>query len=316
MKRWIKFVFIVSVFFAGVLNGNLFLQTATAGESNPFNGKHALVIGIDGCRSDALQAANIPNIKTLIDQGTVCYNVISGGQLGTKTQQPTSSGPGWASILTGVWCDKHGVRDNGFEENHFKRAVEGTAVCYPHFFTRIKEKYPQCQLASFVHWGPINEHILSDADYQSVGSDDEVADKCAALLLGGHNPAVIFLQFDEPDSVGHGSGFDPGNPAYLQIIEATDRRIGKLLDAIKKRPSFDKEDWLILVTSDHGGLGKKHGGQSNEERTVFIIASGGEYKHETLKSGWSIVAIPPTVLRHLGIPIDPAWGWQSVAFGK
>ena len=51
------------------------------------------------------------------------------------------------------------------------------------------------------------------------------------------------------------------------------------------------------------------------ERTVFIIASGGEYPHKVLTTQWNIVAIAPTVFRHLGIPVDPAWGWQSPAFG-
>ena len=115
MKWWINSFCVVATFVISGLCGNSLLQADTADKVGPFDGKHVLVIGIDGCRSDALQAANVPNLKTLIDRGTVCYQVISGGELGTKTQQPTSSGPGWSSILTGVWCDKHGVSDNKFD---------------------------------------------------------------------------------------------------------------------------------------------------------------------------------------------------------
>ena len=40
------------------------------------------------------------------------------------------------------------------------------------------------------------------------------------------------------------------------------------------RPDFVEEDWLVLVTTDHGGIGTVHGGNSMEERRVFVIASG------------------------------------------
>jgi len=117
-----------------------------------FGGKHALVIGIDGCRSDALQAARAPNIKSLIENGTVCYRVYAGGTLGTKTQQKTVSGPGWASILTGVWADKHRIPDNEFANPNLKQRVDGQNVGFPHFFTRIKQSCP--------NWGGENLQIL------------------------------------------------------------------------------------------------------------------------------------------------------------
>ena len=278
------------------------------------HGKHVLVLGIDGCRSDALQVAETPNLQKLIDNGTVCYDAYVGGALNTKTEQQTSSGPGWASILTGVWVDKHQIPDNDFRNPNLKKVDNGKIGGYPHFFTRIKEKSPASYLASIVNWAPINAKILSDANYQDHGDDEQVARKCASLLAE-HDPTVVFLQFDDVDHAGHASGFDPENLDYRNAIEATDRWIGQVIDAMKKRPNFADEDWLVLVTSDHGGIGKKHGGQSPQERTVFIIASGGGYPHKLLETTPGIVAILPTVLHHLQIPVDPAWGWEEKVFG-
>jgi predicted AlkP superfamily pyrophosphatase or phosphodiesterase len=281
----------------------------------PFGNKHVLVIGIDGCRSDALQAAKIPNLRGLIENGTVCYDVFAGGKIGAKTQQTTVSFPGWASILTGVWVDKHNIPDNDFKTPNLKNIVDGKNVGYPHFFTRIKEKHPNCYLASIVNWKPINDSIVTDADHIDNGSDGAVAQKCAALLLGKENPAVIFLQFDNVDHGGHSEVYGPASPGYMKTIEIVDAQIGGVLDALHKRPNYDKEDWLILVTADHGGLDKKHGGQTPEERTVFIIASGGGYPAKVLKKPCGITVIPPTVFRHLGIPVDPKWGWEDGPFG-
>jgi len=76
-------------------------------QAGGFNNRHVLILGVDGCRSDALQAADAPNLKALAASGTVTYTAYAGGVLGTPAQQPTVSAPGWASDLTGVWVDKH-----------------------------------------------------------------------------------------------------------------------------------------------------------------------------------------------------------------
>jgi predicted AlkP superfamily pyrophosphatase or phosphodiesterase len=284
---------------------------AASPDASGFGNKHVLVIGIDGCRSDALRAAKIPNIKSLTDNGTVCYHANAGGELGGETQQPTISGPCWSSICTGVWVNKHNVPNNEFKKPNLKTSVDGKIAGYPHFFTRLKEKSPTCFLASIVHWAPINTGIVSDADFCGNGSDAIVAQKCAELLLGNCNPAVVFLQFDDVDGAGHSSGYGPQSPNYVAAIETVDGHIGTVLNALKERPQLAQENWLILVTADHGGRDKKHGGQSPEERTVFLVAYGGGYPHKVLETSPGIVVIPPTVFRHLGVPVDPAWGWEE-----
>ena len=85
--------------------------------------KKVLLIGIDGCRPDALQAAHTPNLDSLIVGGAVSFVA--------QTGEHTISGPGWASMLTGVGIGKHGVVDNSFADPHFDT--------YPHFFYRLNE---------------------------------------------------------------------------------------------------------------------------------------------------------------------------------
>jgi len=87
--------------------------------------KHALIVGIDGLRVDAFQQAMTPTLDDLIADGAVTYDAFAGGELGEATQQPTFSGGGWSSVLTGVWVDKHGVMFNVFDDANFDE--------YPHF---------------------------------------------------------------------------------------------------------------------------------------------------------------------------------------
>lgn len=68
-----------------------------------------LYLGIDGARFDALQAATTPTLAAGIHSDTCLI-------LGDRYREnDTISGPGWSTILTGVWADKHGVNDNSFK---------------------------------------------------------------------------------------------------------------------------------------------------------------------------------------------------------
>src|SRR5690348_2115646 len=101
--------------------------------------KRALIIGIDGCRPDALLAADTPHIEALIASGAFSAQA--------QTGEHTDSAPGWSHMLTGVWQTRHGVRDNSFAGSRFEE--------YPHFFQRIKEWRSDLITASIVNWEPI-----------------------------------------------------------------------------------------------------------------------------------------------------------------
>ena len=88
--------------------------------------RKVLFIGLDGCRSDALNVANTPNIDSLIENGLIIENALS-----SINGQATYSGPGWSSMITGVWYDKHGVSDNSFVGSNFNQ--------YPPFNILLEE---------------------------------------------------------------------------------------------------------------------------------------------------------------------------------
>ncbi len=228
--------------------------------------RKVLILGIDGCRHDALQAANTPHIDQLTDNSLHSFH--------STTQAPTWSGVGWSSMLTGVWGEKHGVSDNSFSGNNFNT--------YPHIFNRIKEVNPDLYLSSICQWGPINDNVTDQGDnIQNVDSGQGVVD-LAVEQLAITDLDVMFLHFDDVDHAGHDYGFSPDVPEYIEAIEGVDTHIGDVMNALNARPTIDQENWLVVISTDHGGIGTSHGGSSVIERNIFIIFSGDDYPNEEL----------------------------------
>lgn len=249
-----------------------------------------LIIGIDGCRPDALLAAKTPNIDKLWKQGAYSFDA--------KTASRSSSGPCWTSMLTGVWPEKHGILNN-------KYSVPSK---YPHFFQRIKTLKPELKTVSIVYWSPLHK-ILPDESVdvkKSARPDAKVAELVANTLAGG-DPDVVFVQFDEVDHAGHKYGYRPDAAGYVKSIETADSFVGRIIGSLEARKSYKKENWLIILTTDHGGIEKRHGGNTPQETTIFFIAHGKTVVKGELKEQVGVVDVAVTSMAHLGLPIDPKW---------
>lgn len=276
------------------------------GAAEPAPTGRVLFIGIDGCRFDAIVKARTPNLDRLRASG--CYSDQT-QILGKRYRKSdTVSGPGWSSLLTGVWADKHGVDSNRFENPQFEQ--------YPHFFARIKAAYPQSVTGSIAGWPPISRQIVAAADVNVapnerdlyVPGDREAADLTADLIRRG-NPTAVFTYFGQVDEHGHKFGFSPTVPQYVAAIERVDVLLGTLLQALESRPNYATENWLVLVSSDHGGFGKGHGGGHSNPEILhsFVIVSGAAAQRGKLTQPTFLVDVPVTALAHVGVPLDPKW---------
>ncbi|MDG1099863.1 MAG: alkaline phosphatase family protein [Saprospiraceae bacterium] len=220
--------------------------------------KKVLIIGIDGCRSDVLQYANTPNIDDLTAQSIHSYSGLN--------NDITYSGPGWSAMMTGVWSDKHGVTDNSFSGSNFDE--------YPHFIKRVEDFNSDLYTVSISQWHPINNFIVLDhADYKYNAPTEADVTAEALEQLENENPDVMFLQYDEVDHAGHGYGFSQDITEYVASIESVDTQIGFVLNGLYARENYNSENWLIILSTDHGGLGTSHGGNSLQEEIIFYIAS-------------------------------------------
>lgn len=277
--------------------------------------KKVLFLGIDGCRFDALQAANTPHLDSLIENG--CYHdgvLILGDRY---RENDTISGPGWSSILTGVWADKHGVNDNKFTGKNYEQ--------YPHLFVRLKSVQPESETYSMITWEPIREHIVAGADHSesvvpqqgNYAEADRVAVRSVTRMLATQDPTLVFYYIGQVDETGHKHGFHPTVQPYVEAIERADEIVGQVLAAVRARETYDQEEWLILVTSDHGGRGTGHSSGHNvpEILNSFAIISGEATTRGKLSGQPYLVDVPVTALHFLGVPIDPQWKLDGQPIG-
>lgn len=240
------------------------------------NERKVLFIGIDGVRSDALQQANTPHLDSLFTTGISTYD---SWNLGI-----TVSGPAWSSMLTGVWEPKHRVLGNTYAGNQF--------MTYPYFPNYLKRIDPTIKCVQIITWNPMDDadkgtggnviNAMWDLSIDAGDYGQGLVSASAILQLEDPDLDVLFIHFDEPDATGHGSGFSPANPQYINSIEGADYEIGLVIDALKARPSYANEDWIIMGTTDHGGTGNGHGGFSDDERHIWWYLSGAQIPNQVL----------------------------------
>jgi predicted AlkP superfamily pyrophosphatase or phosphodiesterase len=220
--------------------------------------------------------------------------------------------------LCGVWADKHGVQDNTFKGRNYEK--------YPHFFALLKQQHPNARTASFVTWEPIDQYITPGAsDVHQFWEDktkdyakfDASATEAAVKELAHPKIECLFLYLGQIDVAGHTKGFHPSVPEYITAIENCDKHVGEVLAAVQKRESIKDEDWLVVVTSDHGGKGTNHGSGHKvpEILNSFLIVSGDSAQRGKFTEQTYLVDAPVTVLTHLGVKIDQKWDLDGKARG-
>lgn len=290
----------------------------------------SLVIGIDGLGygTRGFGVASTPWINSLID-GTFyggVYNgayaeAYAGGQIGQVTQQPTVSGPGWSTMLTGVWANRHHVTDNSFTNPDY--------VNNPVYLGTLRAALPAVKTATFVNWDPIDTVILNsvqtDANpannltFHGNYASDSATAAAAVSSLGNTvtNYDAFFVALDDVDAAGHSCG--SSGACYQTAVELADTRVGQMLAAISSRPNFASENWQIIVTADHGHLATGgHGGQSTLERTIPFVVASKTLAQGTLVDGQIGVShadLAPTVLDHFGVAIPAHYFGTSRAAG-
>lgn len=239
--------------------------------------KKAIVIGYDGCRADALTLCEEDGaIYKLITEGGKAYISYCGGvNYPVFNTQATSTAPGWASILTGEWADVHGITDNDITKSTDNLTL----------LTSLVENGTIDDSAFYVSW---NGHFnTEDATYNLekayceekgldvIFSDADDDNGTTANTLGDIRSLdcsdFIFTILEHTDHAGHDTGFDLENSDYSSAFQAAEADALQMINAIEGRLTYPVEDWLIIITTDHGGFNTGHGAFTLQERMTFYV---------------------------------------------
>lgn len=242
--------------------------------------KKAIIIGYDGCRADVLTEMRYEKsaIRDILAHGgSLKLSYCGGVNYPAENTQDTSTAPGWCSVLTGVWADKHGVTANGITKSmEYKTLltslVEDKIIDSSTFITKWKGHFDRKNATYLEEKAYCEENGLNVAFNRC--KDDEASYEYALNEIGKTDCAdFIFVIYEPTDSVGHNYGFTINNPDYKEAFQEADLYGIETLNAIMQRETYNTEDWLIIVTSDHGGIGTDHGGDSIQERMTFFITN-------------------------------------------
>tara|TARA_R100000935_G_C2832225_1_gene165817 strand:- start:1440 stop:2366 length:927 start_codon:yes stop_codon:yes gene_type:complete len=225
--------------------------------------KHIILIGVDGFGAYAFENAKIPNIREMMKDGSY--------SLKARAVLPSSSAVNWASMLMGSSPELHGFTEWDSREPELPSAILGESGLYPTIFSLIDTQLPKAKKGAIYTWGGIRnlfERDLIDLHYN--GETDTKTIVKATSFLTEEKPIFTFIHLDDADHAGHKIGFD--SPEYYTEIEKIDDLIGQLINSLEEAGMM--EDSIIILTSDHGGNRKSHGGKTLKEVQIPWIAYG------------------------------------------
>jgi predicted AlkP superfamily pyrophosphatase or phosphodiesterase len=261
--------------------------------------RHVVVIGCDGFGAVGFTASNTPVLHRLMREGA--YTLHDRGVM------PTSSSPNWASMIMGAGPEQHGVTSNDWETNKFDIAptVVGSGGIFPTIFGLLREQKPAAKIACVHDWdgfGRLVEPRAPDLLENVKGSPNTAAR--AIQVIKEQKPTFMFIHFDDVDHAGH--TYEWKSPEYFQAVDQVDALIGKVLEALTE--AGIRRETVVMMTADHGGLGKSHGGATMVELEIPLIINGpGVIPGHEIKSPVNTYDLAPTIAWIFGLRPPSCW---------
>lgn len=288
--------------------------------------RKAVYIIVDGVPADQIERLHTPAVFDIAAQGGYC-RAYTGGEIGGYSETATISAIGYTNLLTATWFNKHNVGGNDNLKPNYN---------YWTIFRIAKEQSKPYKTALYSSWTdnrtvligegkPETNHLKIDyvadgyeldtvrfphapKDLQIFQIDDVVADQ-AAKGIREDAPDLSWVYLWYTDDAGHYEG----NGAFFdEYVHKADEQIGRVWEAVKYREANFDEEWMIVVTTDHGRgeNGHGHGGQSLRERTTWIstnVPVNTRFESPYL----SITDIAPSICRFMGFEIPQQVRWEQ-----
>ena len=253
--------------------------------------RHVVIMSFDGARADAARQVFPP---ALLARAAYSWEA--------RTTLPSSTLPAHTSMLTGVPTAVHGVRINPNNPRGYIQIATVFSVVTQNggraaaFVTKPKLLY-------LIRPGTAAraEHLLYPRyDMSAVARE-------AARYLAQQQPHLLFIHMSDPDDQGHHYGWM--SKPYMATMARIPEAVSIILDVLTRMGRLD--DSLVIVTADHGGVGRTHGGDRPEEVTIPWLAFGAVEPGPITKS---IVTYDTaaTAVAALGMPIPRTWQGKPV----
>lgn len=293
--------------------------------------RKAVFIIVDGVPADMIERLHTPAIDEIAARGAYA-RAYTGGEVGGYSQTPTISAIGYTNLLTATWMNKHNVDGNSDLKPNYN---------YWTIFRIAKEQPKEFRTALYSSWTdnrtvllgegkPETGHLKIDfvcdgyeldtvrfpkreKDLQIFDIDEHVARE-AARGIANDAPDLSWVYLWYTDDAGH---FEGNGAFFDEYTLKADRQIGQIWEAVRYREEHFDEEWMVVVTTDHGRTenGYGHGGQSARERTTWVATNRPVNSHFH-SPGLAITGIAPSICRFMGfdVPRDVLWEQDGMPF--
>lgn len=245
---------------------------------------------IDGCRPDYLESAIIPNIRSLMTNGTTYSDAWVGGLRNT-------SAASHAMLGTGSFPKNNGVIDlfqkdaltgkfgfyNTWEEvvsGNFNRRMERMSITS---LSKVyQDKYPNSmsisisssryfaaasmgQGANLILFNDTFYNFIPNKEYQVFGvlghelpfslsikgnDEDDWVTNLSLKMIEEYSPNLLMINFPLTDYVGHMTNINNSDLKIRETIANVDNQIGRIIEEYKRRGYYDNT--IFVLVSDHG----------------------------------------------------------------
>lgn len=204
--------------------------------------RKVLYIIVDGVRGRALRSLNAPNISKMVKNSIYAYDGLS-----TDGNYILTNAGAWANMMTGVKPDKHLVTTEDFIGNKL--------ASYPSLITHLKQVKPNFRTTSIAASKSFNTNLASDATASQTFEGSDLAVKNAVKEeLKRDDAALVVAQFHSAELAGKNGDYLETSPTYANAILQLDNYVGEIMTSLTNRKNFSNENWLVVVTSNKGGL--------------------------------------------------------------
>ena len=231
--------------------------------SNAASLKNVIIISIDALHPAALSARATPTIYQEMAEGDYTLD-------GHSTNPPKTL-ISHTAMFTGLGPDKNGRLDNQWQPG--EPTIEGRTI-----FNTAKQKGFQ---TAFFYSKEKLGYLVNDAVDVHRWSREGTIDLAEAFLkkTGGH---FVFLHVSGLDFVGPEYGWL--SPEYMEELSYIDEYLAPIIRLVKKQKNY-----VIIITSDHGGHDKIHGSQHPDDFRLPLIFHSDRMEFQSIRNSKYIV---------------------------
>jgi hypothetical protein len=217
------------------------LQNFNEAKDSPESRDKVLLVIVDGLSGPAMQDIAPANIELMARNGLVTYGSLADPTTDFEVTNQSVA----ASLLTGVNSPKNKVVGTDLNLIDLNK--------YPTIFTKLKENATSRKSSLFTSDTKYGTTLGKDAEVK-VESNDVAVVTAANTALSNTESDLNVVHLTEVDKAGKSSGYTAGDTKYVAAVNVLDKQVQSLWEAIKKRTSFNTENWIVIVTSAQGGV--------------------------------------------------------------